>query len=200
MNMSWLFKIYNTKDGDMVPLKTTLIQLCSNRSLVSITCSLESSVTKAAEVEEELGRDDEMVTEDHCLRICNDIGAQWKPVLRHLSLKEKALENLDEDYKNCKVSEKCYQGLLEWVRNGSQKPTTRTLCKALRLAGCSEALETLSKEGMSNQCNSEYSMTHSDTDLVFSIYRFCEVRIGETLVEYFLGHFAKRLTKIVHQT
>ena len=104
-----------------------------------------------------------MVTQDHCHRICNDIGVKWKPVLRHLGLEERALENVEENWKHSKVDEKCYQGLLEWVRNFSQKATTRALCKALRLEGCSEALETLSKEGKSNQCNSKQRIPHSDT-------------------------------------
>lgn len=63
---------------------------------------------------------------------------------------EAVIKNLDEDHKFDKVNEKCYQGLLEWKsRIGCQEATMRRLCDALRKAGCSKALEKLSKRGMS---------------------------------------------------
>ena len=71
-------------------------------------------------------------------------------MLRNLSIAEVTIERLDEDYCG-KVAEKLYQGLLAWSR-GTQRATTKKLCEALRLAGCSQALETLSREGMSNNC------------------------------------------------
>ena len=99
--------------------------------------------------EEPIGRDDEPVTEEHCRCICSEIGVKWKPVLRNLPcIKENRLENLEGDYKHCKASEQCFQGLLEWTRiAGPQKATTRTLCNALQREGCLDALEALSKEG-----------------------------------------------------
>ena len=66
-------------------------------------------------------------------------------VLRNLGTKEVAIENLEGNYR--KVEEQCYQGLLAWSRS-PPKATTKQLCNALRLAGCSEALETLSREGI----------------------------------------------------
>ena len=62
-------------------------------------------------------------------------------MLRNLSIEKVAIENVDEDYS--KVAEKFYQGLLAWSR-GTQRATTKKLCEALYLAGCSEALEKLS--------------------------------------------------------
>lgn len=74
-------------------------------------------------------------------------------VLRYLGIEEVTIENLDEDYKYCKVAEKFYQGLLEWLRGfGTRGATTKKLYEALRRAGCSEALEKLSIEGMSDNC------------------------------------------------
>ena len=70
-------------------------------------------------------------------------------VLRYLDVDEVAtIENVDQDYG--RVKEKCYQGLLMWIRScGTQTATTKKLCDALRQAGCTEALEALSKAGMS---------------------------------------------------
>ncbi|KAL9960402.1 hypothetical protein ACROYT_G033854 [Oculina patagonica] len=98
-----------------------------------------------------LGRDDEPVTEGHCLSVSPHVGVYWMDVLRNLSMNEMMIRNLDEDYKHCKVVEKCYQGLLTWKESvGPQKATLKTLCDALRQVGCSEALKTLSKEDVSN--------------------------------------------------
>ena len=89
--------------------------------------------------------DDEPVTQDHCCGISSQVGTNWKNVLRKLSLDEIIIQNLEEDHKNDKVVEKCYQGLLEWrKRVGPRNATTKKLCEALRLVGCSEALKTLS--------------------------------------------------------
>ena len=74
---------------------------------------------------------------------------------------EAVIKNLDEDHKFEMVNEKCYQGLLEWKsRIGPQEATMRKLCDALQKAGCSKALEKLSKRGMStnNQSNFEYDL------------------------------------------
>ena len=98
-----------------------------------------------------LGSDNEPVTERHCHCMYQQVGGKWKDVLRNLSLEEVVIENVDEDYS--KVAEKFHQGLLAWmIRRGTQRATTKELCEALRLAGCSEALEKLSREGMSNNC------------------------------------------------
>ena len=89
--------------------------------------------------------DDEPLTQDHCHCLSPQVGTNWKDVLRKLSVDEIIIQNLDEDYKNCKVAEKCYQGLLEWRKIvGPKNATTKKLCDALRLVGCSEALKTLS--------------------------------------------------------
>ena len=97
-----------------------------------------------------LGSDNEPVTERHCRVIYQQVGGgKWRDVLRNLSIGEATIENVDEDYS--KVAEKFYQGLLTWMRSrGTQRATTKKLCEALHLAGCSEALEKLSREGMSN--------------------------------------------------
>ena len=94
-----------------------------------------------------LGSDNEPVTERHCLCISHQVGGKWKDVLRNLSIEEVVIENVNEDYN--KVAEKLYQGLLAWSR-GTQRATNKKLCEALHLAGCSEALEKLSREGMLN--------------------------------------------------
>ena len=72
-------------------------------------------------------------------------------MLRNLGVAEVAIEIVEKDCKDDKVYEKCYQGLLMWMRScGTQIATTRQLCDALRQAGSSEALEALLKAGMSN--------------------------------------------------
>ena len=48
-------------------------------------------------------------------------------------MKETAIKNLDEDYKNCNVAEKCYQGLIKWqTEKGPEEARTKQLCGALR--------------------------------------------------------------------
>ena len=70
-------------------------------------------------------------------------------MLRKLGVPEvPTIKNVDEDYR--KVDEKCFQGLLMWMRScGPQTATTKKLCNALRETGCTKALEELSKAGMS---------------------------------------------------
>jgi len=54
------------------------------------------------------------------------------------------IRNLDEDYKNSKVVDKCYEGLLAWKQSlGPQGATIEKLCHALRIVGFSEALKAL---------------------------------------------------------
>jgi len=56
---------------------------------------------------------------------------------------------LYEDYKNASVDEKCYQGLLVWKDGqGPEGATIKTLCDALRLAGCSEAMKALRENAL----------------------------------------------------
>jgi len=82
-----------------------------------------------------------MVTESLCLYISPYVGGNWKHVLRNLSMNEMTIRNLDEDNRNCKVVDKCYEGLLAWKQSlGPQGATIEKLCHALRLVGCSEAL------------------------------------------------------------
>jgi len=96
-----------------------------------------------------LGSDDEPVTESHCNCISPLVGGKWKNVLRNLGLPEVAIDNVVTDYKDGKVYEKLYQGLLEWMRKcGTQTATTKQLCDALRQTGCTEALKALSKGGI----------------------------------------------------
>lgn len=65
---------------------------------------------------------------------------------------ETVISNIEEDFKNCRVTEKCYQGLLAWRESvGPQKATTKRLRDALLRVGCSEAMETLLKEDTSTQ-------------------------------------------------
>ena len=65
---------------------------------------------------------------------------------------EVIIRNLEEDYKHCKVAEKCYQGLLAWMESvGPQNATSKKLCDALRHVGCLQALEAnLWKEDKTN--------------------------------------------------
>ena len=99
-----------------------------------------------------LGSDDEPVTESHCNCISPLVGGKWKKVLRNLGVEEvPTIANVDNNHCHEPVEEKCYQGLSMWMRNsGSQTATTKKLCNALRKTGCTEALEALSKAGMSN--------------------------------------------------
>ena len=73
-------------------------------------------------------------------------------MLRYLGVEEvPTIENVDRNYSHESVEEKCYQGLLMWMRNsGPQTATTKKLCNALRKTGCTEGLEALSKAGRSN--------------------------------------------------
>ena len=88
------------------------------------------------------------MTQEICLSISKDIGADWKNVLRHLEMKEPAIKNLEEDYKNYNVAEKCYQGLIEWQKEkGPGEARTTELCGALHKANCPEALNTLLSQG-----------------------------------------------------
>ena len=99
-----------------------------------------------------LGSDDEPVTQNHCNCISPLVGGKWKNVLRNLGVEEvPTIQNVDKNHSNETVEEKCYQGLLVWMANcGTQTATTKKLCDALRQTGCTKALETLSKAGMSN--------------------------------------------------
>ena len=56
--------------------------------------------------------EDEPVTENLLCSISPYVGVKWKRVVRKLSIEEAMIRNLDEDYKNAAVAEKCYQGLL----------------------------------------------------------------------------------------
>jgi len=98
-----------------------------------------------------LGSDDEPVTQSHCNCISPLVGGRWKKLLRNLGVAEvPTIENVDKDYQNETVGEKCYQGLRKWMEScGPQTATTRKLCDALRQTGCTEALEALSKAGVS---------------------------------------------------
>lgn len=97
-----------------------------------------------------LGSDDEPVTQSHCNCISPLVGGRWKKLLRNLGVAEvPTIENVDKDYQNETVGEKCYQGLRKWMEScGPQTATTRKLCDALRQTGCTEALEALSKAGI----------------------------------------------------
>lgn len=87
------------------------------------------------------------VTESLLCGISLHVGVKWKPVLRKLSIKEAIIRNLEEDYKNSSVTEKCYQGLLAWKEGqGPEGATIKTLCDALVFVGCCEALNALRRE------------------------------------------------------
>lgn len=91
-----------------------------------------------------LGSNDEPVTERHLLCVHQRI-ARWETVLRYLGLENVRIEVLDAE--NRTISEKCYQGLLIWMR-GERNASTRELCDALQRADCREALDQLSREGL----------------------------------------------------
>ncbi|KAL9960405.1 hypothetical protein ACROYT_G033857 [Oculina patagonica] len=100
------------------------------------------------------GIDDKPVTERHCFCISGHVGVNWKGVLRELAMSEIVISNIEEDFKSCRVTEKCYKGLLAWMESvGPQKATIIRLRDALLRVGCPEAVETLLKEDTS---------THSD--------------------------------------
>jgi len=85
----------------------------------------------------------EPVTDKHIYEISTNVGRDWKDLLRSLSMKEKVIETLSEDYKHDKSTEKCIQGLLKWKQLDPQSATIKTLATALRQVGCLEALKTL---------------------------------------------------------
>ena len=87
------------------------------------------------------------VTENILYSISPYVGVKWKPVLRKLSIEEAIIRNLEEDYKNASVGEKCYQGLLAWKDGqGPQGATIKTLCDALVVVDCCEALNALRRD------------------------------------------------------
>ena len=60
---------------------------------------------------------------------------------------DRMIRNLEEDYKNCDVAEKCYQALMAWGKKvGPQEATIKKLSDALYHAHCFEALETLKED------------------------------------------------------
>lgn len=99
-----------------------------------------------------LGSNDEPVTERHLLCVHQRI-ARWKTVLRYLGLENVRIEVLDAE--NRTISEKCYQGLLIWMR-GERNASTRELCDALQRADCREALDQLSREGELNFASDDH--------------------------------------------
>ena len=87
----------------------------------------------------------ELVTEEHIYLISPDVGRDWKDLLRGLSIKEKAIENLSLDLKHETINEQCIQGLIKWKERDPQLATIKTLAIALRNVGCFDALLTLQK-------------------------------------------------------
>jgi len=85
------------------------------------------------------------VTEKHIYEISHDVGCDWKDLLRSLSMKEKVIENLSEDYKHEKITELCIQGLLKWKQLDPESATIKNLAIALVHARCFDALQTLRK-------------------------------------------------------
>jgi len=85
----------------------------------------------------------EPVTEEHIYQISPDVGRDWKNVLRRLSMKKKAIENLSADYKYEKSTEQCVQGLLKWKELEPESATTKILAGALLRVRCFDALQTL---------------------------------------------------------
>ena len=65
---------------------------------------------------------------------------------------EADIENIEADHRHAAAQEKCFQGLFAWTRIASnQIATIGKLCNALYAAGCTEALEKLSKGDKSLQ-------------------------------------------------
>ena len=85
----------------------------------------------------------EPVTEEHIYQISPDVGRDWKNVLRSLSMKAKAIENLSEDHKHEEITEQCIRGLLKWKELKSELATIKILAGALLHARCFDALQTL---------------------------------------------------------
>ncbi|XP_068673822.1 uncharacterized protein [Montipora foliosa] len=106
----------------------------------------EAVTSTGFEISEDLRRRlDEPVTRQDCVAICRHIVSHWKLVLRHLGMGETDIENIEADHRH--AHEKSFQGLLAWTRSTSnQIATMRKLCNALHAAGCTEALEILSKK------------------------------------------------------
>ena len=51
-------------------------------------------------------------------------------------MNETTIRNIEEDFKNYKVLEKCYQGLLEWKESvGHQRAIIKNLCYTMRRVG-----------------------------------------------------------------
>jgi len=88
----------------------------------------------------------EPVTEEQIYQISPDVGRDWKDLLRRMSMKEKAIENLKEDFKNDKITEQCIQGLLKWKELDPKLGTVKNLAIALHDVGCLDALQTLRKQ------------------------------------------------------
>ena len=150
-----VMKLYIFKVGAFLKSSPSGLNRTSIYSF-TITFLSDSLSGDAVDCGHYLGKEDEPVTQGQCFNISTHVGVNWKDVLRKLSMNETIIRNLEEDYKHCKVVEKCYQGLLAWKEIvGPQNATSKKLCDALRLVGCSEALKTnLWKENIStnNDC------------------------------------------------
>ena len=83
----------------------------------------------------------EPVTNEHIYQISPEVGRNWKDLLRRLSMKEKVIENVCEDYKQC--IEKCIQGLLKWKELDPESATIKNLAIALHRVSCFDALQSL---------------------------------------------------------
>lgn len=79
----------------------------------------------------QLDGEDDLVTEEVCWDISQEVGSSWKNLLRELSLKSVTIEQLEENYNKAGVAEVCFQGLLIWMRNSGAKATHRRLREAL---------------------------------------------------------------------
>jgi len=88
----------------------------------------------------------EPVKDDLIYQISPDVGRFWKNLLRRLSIKKKVIENLSEDHKNDKSTEKCIQGLLKWKELDPESATIKNLAIALRQVGCYHAFRSLKKQ------------------------------------------------------
>ena len=105
----------------------------------------------------------EPVTEDHIYRISPEIGRNWKGLLRSLSIKEKAIENLSVDLMRETITEQCIQGLIKWKDRNPQVATIKTLAIALRNVGCFDALRslqnwtTMSQTSVTNEYRLEFT-------------------------------------------
>lgn len=111
--------------------------------------SKEAVTSTGFEIPENLrGRLNDPVTREDCICICRHIVSHWKLVLRLLGMGETDIENIEADHRHAAAQEKCFQGLFAWTRIASnQVATMQKLCNALHEAGCTEALEKLSRKG-----------------------------------------------------